>query len=453
MPCHPARARQLLSRGRATLVRRVPCVIRLSDRMATQSAVQPLAVGLDPGSKASGVALMRIDQTGAQIPLFAAELWHRGPQIHKALQQRAGYRRRRRSAHCRYRPARFLNRRRVAGWLPPSVVHRVHSLRTWVLRLARWCPVVEVHMEVNSFDTQLMQDPDISGPEYQHGTLYGFEIKEYLRSRHGGACAYCGRPKKGEKLQMEVDHLIPRRLGGSDRVSNLVWSCHECNHDLKGRLAPEAWLSDLQSYTDELNKIRARNLKNLMAGRRPSLRDAAVMNACRYRLRAELAAALPHVRVQGWSAARTAWNRQQLQVPKTHAIDACCVGERGSRVVWRHGHDALKPLKIIAVGHGSRQVIRPDRSGFPRASRAKMPIFKAHNGISYRTHDLVVATTPCGRRLSSIAIRASGSFHLRGVSRPYTLTNLSHRHCRLVQRHDGYRYELYGPVPKPGTPE
>jgi hypothetical protein len=57
MPCTPKRARQLLAQGRAVVVRVQPFVIRLKDRLAQDSVLQPLALKLDPGSKITGIDL------------------------------------------------------------------------------------------------------------------------------------------------------------------------------------------------------------------------------------------------------------------------------------------------------------------------------------------------------------------------------------------------------------
>src|ERR1700757_1121075 len=132
MPCSEKRARLLLARGRARVHRVVPFVIRLVDRLAYACTLQPLRIKLDPGSKATGVALVRdtaipdartgeLQRGAAVLSLF--QLVHRGRQISEALTARRAMRRRRRG-NLRYRAPRFLNRRRPAGWLPPSLVHR-----------------------------------------------------------------------------------------------------------------------------------------------------------------------------------------------------------------------------------------------------------------------------------------------------------------------------------------
>jgi RRXRR protein len=107
MPCTPKKARLLLSRGRAVVHRRYPLVIRLKDRRLEESVVQPLVLKIDPGSKTSGMAVARVEATPrgeVHYAVHLAEIGHRGEQVHAAMGTRARARRRRRSAHLRYRP-------------------------------------------------------------------------------------------------------------------------------------------------------------------------------------------------------------------------------------------------------------------------------------------------------------------------------------------------------------
>jgi hypothetical protein len=105
-----------------------PFTIRLKDRSVQESTLQPVVLKIDPGSKTTGLALVRVEESEAgevHHALHLAELTHRGEEIRERLRKRAVYRRRRRSANLRYRAARFLNRRRPPGWLPPSLRSRI----------------------------------------------------------------------------------------------------------------------------------------------------------------------------------------------------------------------------------------------------------------------------------------------------------------------------------------
>lgn len=136
-PMHPGGARYLLNAGKAVVYRRYPFTILLRAKVE-QPAPMPLRLKIDPGAKTTGLALVN-DTTGEVV--WAAELTHRGAEIVKALRKRRGVRRGRRNRETRYRAPRFRNRRRHAGWLPPSLLSRVENILTWVRRLVRLCPI------------------------------------------------------------------------------------------------------------------------------------------------------------------------------------------------------------------------------------------------------------------------------------------------------------------------
>lgn len=67
MPCSEKWARLLRERGRTCVYRVLPSVIRLTDRSADTCAFQPLQIKLDPGSKVSGMALVREFDGGVAV--------------------------------------------------------------------------------------------------------------------------------------------------------------------------------------------------------------------------------------------------------------------------------------------------------------------------------------------------------------------------------------------------
>jgi len=276
MPCSEKRARKLLKAGRARVHRLIPFSIRVVDRNVSDCELQPLKIKLDPGSKTTGIALVReeervevatgeISTTVNVINLF--ELTHRGRQISEALTARRQMRRRRRG-NLRYRSPRFLNRTRPAGWLAPSLQHRVDTTRAWVDRLQHLAPVTDIAQELVRFDMQQMENPEISGVEYQKGTLAGYEVREYLLEKWERECAYCD----AKDVPLQIEHIHPKALGGSNRISNLAIACGCCN-DAKKAKPIEEYLAD---KSDLLKKIQAQ-------AKRP-LKDAAVVNATRWAL-------------------------------------------------------------------------------------------------------------------------------------------------------------------------
>ncbi len=411
MPCSEKRARLLLVRGRAVVHRLHPFTIRLKDRLVEHSALQPVGLKLDPGSRFTGAAVVRREDTPdgpVDHALHLAEIAHRGDAVRERMQKRAGFRRRRRSANLRYRAPRFNNRRRPEGRLAPSLRSRVDNLLSWARRYRKLAPVTFVEIEVVKFDTQRLQNPEICGVEYQRGELFGYEVWEYLLEKWSRRCAYCG----ATGVPLEKEHIVPRSRGGTDRVSNLTVACHRCNQAKGSRTAAEFGHPDIHAQA--------------MA----PLRDAAAVNSTRRAAFSALRAlGLP---ISGWSGSRTKWNRARFGVPKTHAGDALCVGD----LAGVSGFPA-PVLGIQALGRGQRCRTNVDAQGFPRGYRLRRKMVHG-----FRTGDLVRADVPAGQHRGvhqgHVAVRASGSFRVGRTD------GVSWRHCRLLQRADGYGYSAKG---------
>ena len=79
---------------------------------------------------------------------------HRGELIKERLQKRRNVRRSRRNRKVRYRKARFKNRRRVKGWLPPSLISRILNVYNWGKKLIKLSPIACIEVETARFDTQ-----------------------------------------------------------------------------------------------------------------------------------------------------------------------------------------------------------------------------------------------------------------------------------------------------------
>lgn len=413
MPCHPARARQLLKAEKAAVYRCQPFTIILKEREG--GVTQPIAVKIDPGSKTTGMALVVDFKQGKRV-IWAAEITHKGMAIKMRLESRRALRRGRRSRKLRYRPARWRNRRQKfakrerAGekWLPPSLNSRIDNITSWVSRLRKWCPISDISVELVRFDTQKMQNPEISGVEYQQGTLLGYEVREYLLEHWGRRCAYCG----AENIPLEIEHIIPKSRGGSNRVNNLTISCHKCNQMKGAQTATEFGFPKLQPK------------------QRASLYHTASVNATRWVLFEKLKkTGLP---VECGTGGRTKFNRTQQKYPKTHWADAACVGESGEHIYIAPN---LAPLLIKAIGRGKRKMRGNDRYGFPRGKARKHK--RVHD---FQTGDLVRADVPRGKNIGThvgrVTIRATGSFHVGKID------GISWRYCQKLQCSDGYEYKI-----------
>jgi 5-methylcytosine-specific restriction endonuclease McrA len=407
MPCHPARARELLKKGRASVYRRYPFTIIIHDREGGDT--QEMQVKLDAGSKTTGIAIVASFKRGLRC-VWACELTHRGHQIKDALLSRSQLRRGRRGRNTRYRQARFSNRKRPTGWLPPSLMSRVHNIETWVKRLMLATPLTHIANELVKFDMQAMMNPEISGVEYQQGELQGYEVREYLLEKFGRKCVYCG----AKDVPLEIEHIIPKSRGGTNRVSNLTISCHSCNQKKGAMTASEFGHPNVQKLA------------------KTPLKDASAVNTTRWKLYETLQAF--NLPIQTGNGARTKYNRVMQNYPKTHWLDAMCVGESGQVVYVSPNH---QPLIIKAVGRGNRQMTKPDKYGFPRATRQNKKVY-----FGFQTGDIVKAIVTSGKKVGiyvgKVAVRASGSFNI--TTSTETIQGIHHRFFKTIHKSDGYNY-------------
>jgi 5-methylcytosine-specific restriction endonuclease McrA len=407
-PCHPAVARKLLREGKAAVWRKYPFTIILKEQKETEENEEPkqeYRLKIDYGSRYTGIAILQ----GGKV-IWLAVIEHRS-NIKMLLDNRRMYRRRRRSANLRYRQARFEHRTKPEGWIPPSLQSRVDNIAVWVRRLRLLCPITHISYENCKFDTQLMRNAEISGVEYQQGSLQGYEVREYLLEKFNRTCCYC----KQTGVPLEIEHIVPKSRGGTDRVDNLCISCHECNQ-AKGAMTAEEF-----GYTDIQKQVKT------------ALKDSAIINATRWKVYDALnATGLP---VECGSGARTKMNRVSLGLGKEHYLDACCVGaSTPNSLVFK----ANSVLEIKSKGRGQHCRTNLDRYGFPRGYLARQKYF-----FDFQTGDMVVATVPkgkyAGRHTGEVLCRKSGSFDIK-TDKGRITTN--YRNCELKQRFDGYRYEL-----------
>ncbi|OUL27265.1 HNH endonuclease [Nostoc sp. RF31YmG] len=410
-PIHPGQARQLLRNKKAAVFRRFPFTIILKESRS-DSLISPLRLKIDPGAKHTGIALVN-DATGEVV--FAAELKHRGFAIRDALTSRRQLRRSRRDRKTRYRQPRFLNRTRPEGWLTPSLRSRVDHIKTWVERLRKLAPIQAISQELVRFDMQLMLHPDIQGKEYQQGTLAGYETREYLLEKWGRQCAYCGV----KDVPLQIEHIHPRAKGGSNSITNLTLSCEKCNTKKGTR--------DIKEF---LKKDPSRLERILKQAQRP-LADAAAVNTTRFALLNTLKeTGLP---IETGSGGLTKYNRNNQNLPKTHWLDAACVGT-STPILNIKG---IKPLFITANGHGTRQMAGTDKFGFPTRHRSNKQI---HYGFS--TGDIVKAVVTNGKKvgeyLGRVLCRATGSFDI--ATKMGRIAGISYKYCSVIHKKDGYSY-------------
>lgn len=349
MPTRPSRARRLTRQGRASKCwRKGIFCIQMTDVSADDPDVEVdgVQLNIDPGAKATGMAVVSDGVQGRKAHALI-ELSHRGSLIRNKMDRRRAFRRSR-GSRLRNRQPRFDNRTRPDGWLPPSMLTRTANTETWIRRLCSLYPVTSVRVETTRFDTQIMQDAEISGSDYQQGEIAGWQIRSYVFHRDGHKCAYCGAVRAE---RYELDHITPRSRRGTNRVSNLVVACQDCNIT-KGNLPVEQFLAG--------KPARLARVRGVMRSR---LVDASQMNII-------VPALVGRVEQMGLllskhDAYTTSWTRNRLGILKTHVNDALCIGAPD----MVESAPQRKTL-VRAVGHGDRQMLRPsDRHGNLRGQR------------------------------------------------------------------------------------
>ena len=323
MPTTPQKARKLLKNKKARVVYRTPFTIQL--KYPTGEAKQPLRLGKDSGYSFIGFSVVSDKR---EIMSGTVELRN---DVSKKITEKKMYRTNRRS-RLWYREPRFLNRGRKKGWFPPSLQHKIDTHERLDAKFKKILPITETTIEVATFDTQKMQNPEISGVEYQQGELQGYEVKEYLLEKYKRTCAYCG--KTG--IPLEVEHIVPKSRGGSNRVSNLTISCHDCNAKKDNQTATEFGYPEIQAQAGE------------------GLRATAFMNV----VRKHVAERLKHDITYGYE---TKYNRLKLGLPKSHVNDAFVIA--GGTIQKR-----CKPFTVKQVRRNNRS-IQTNRKGFKPSIR------------------------------------------------------------------------------------
>ena len=436
MPCLPSRVRQLRQEKRTRVYCMNPFTIQIIDRTVKESVLQETEIKLDPGSKTTGVALCVKGIVRGWFAVQAIHIQHRSSQIRDGLTSRRQIRRSRRHRKTRYRAPRFNNRVRtprvVQGysvWLAPSVVSRIENIVNLCAKFKKYFPVQKIAGELNRFDTQKVMNPEITGIEYQQGTLHGFEVREYLLQKYSYTCVYCQKcafhQGKAINVRLEIDHVVPKSRGGSDRVNNLVLACHECNQH-KGNLPLEVYFKNKPAV---LKRVQEGLNKSL------NLQDAAQMNTMRKELYQVLRKRLS-VPVETFTASQTKFNRVQQAYPKDHWVDACCVGETGNQVDIQHiSHTTVWK----AVGRGNRQMCLMDKYGFPRTSAKTVKRYITPTGHSFQTGDSVVLNQPSGKYKGiykgTVSIRADGRFD---ITTPTNRITSSWKNFTKVSLFNGY---------------
>ena len=401
---------RLLKTQKAHIVSYEPFTIQL-DYEPNTHIIQPMTLGVDSGAIHSGYSL-----ANEHREYYSAEIIARDD-ISKRLSNRRMYRQNRRSRKTRYRKPRFNNRKnKKKGWLPPSLEQKTAVQLNEIDHLHHYFPLEKIIVEVAEFDIQKIKDPNISGIGYQQGTLQGYNIRNYLLEKHNRKCFYCGKSVS----KFEVEHMLPKSRGGSNRIDNLTLSCHECNQK-KDTLTAEEFIKQTLPA-----KKAAAKLKQLPNEKR-LFEYMAHMNATRWALYDAINEKYSNVEMTYGYV--TKYNRVQAGLPKAHHIDAKCI--TGFATVPSVDQTVVK----VKMRRHNRQLHRTTFSKGHVRKAACLPNivfgFQLHDIVSFNDHYYYIKS-----RKSSGIFRLTSLENLKEENRTYKkLTLLAHTNAYLTNHY------------------
>ncbi len=386
MPCQPRTARRLLKEGKARVLRRVPFTLQLL--YGSSGYTQEVSLGVDAGTKHIGVSA-----TTKNIVLFEAEVQPR-TDIQELLATRRQFRRARRSRKTRYRPKRFLNRKKPKGWLAPSIQHKVECHLKAIRLVHHLLPIRTTTIEVAQFDLQKIRDPQIEGQQYQQGPQLGFwNVREYVLFRDRHRCQWC-HGKSNDSI-LNVHHIESRKTGG-DSPDNLIALCETC-HTLIHRTHQEHQIERTSK----------------------SVRDATQMGIIRWRIYEEVKTQFPQVQLPyGYLTKHT---RITHHLEKSHMIDARCISNHplassdGTWYLLKQVRRNNRQLHKATIRKGGKR----QRNTAPKQVHG----FRLFDCVNYQ-----------GTTCFVFGRRSSGYFDLRTLDGTKVHASANVKHLKLIQR-------------------
>lgn len=387
-PTKEAKAWYMIRKGRAVLVNKIPMTIRLNRVISKEETCKDeIRCGIDDGGLHVGIAVVQKCQTKNKV-IFKGTIEQRKDVKH-LMDARRGYRRYHR-AHKRYRKARFDNRSssKRKGRIAPSILQKRQAVMRVLSWLNRWLRMDSYWLEDVAIDIRAMVDGYKPYRwQYQESNRLDENIRKAVILRDGCKCRECGR---GNTV-LEVHHIRPKRLDGSNTLNNLITLCGRCHQKTEGR--EEEYM---QHYYDMLAASECRNLNH-----------ASHVMIGKNWLREQLSGLGDlHLTTGGDTANRRIdWN-----IEKSHSNDAICVTE-------------LKPDRCDV----KEWLIKPMR----RQSKAK-----TDNVLGIRHRDLVEYTFKNGETHRGYVTALYPDQHALNFQSPTKhCKKVNAKKCRLLWRY------------------
>lgn len=363
-PCHPARGRILLKKGKAKVVATYPFTIKLTYQVKSPVFL-PTRATLDDG-KTCGLGVVQENKTH-NLALCRTEMKTRGEEISNNLKNRKALRaaRKNRRNKRRGREGKIKIRYRKGQEYPPSIRTDVETKVNAIKRLMKMYPITEIVLEPVKIDIVKKINPKVKGKDYQNGLAKGIEVDSRNRKRRlailkrdGYKCLYCGFPVTEETAR--IHHFVQRKQGGSKRYDILGTLCEKCHTSVAtGELA---LAFDLDKY--------------------PNIRAAGRAMHGRYLLEQELKKlGVPVTIKHGYETKEL---RKKLDLPKSHTNDAIALGcNPEKRLIDRSTSYKIK----LHARHGGRKLFDANPGVAAYRSQADRQPHVDQNRIKVDEHD------------------------------------------------------------------
>ena len=305
-PTKEQKAWYLIRKKRATLVNKYLMVIQLNKVIKDNNICKDeIRCGIDDGGLHVGIALIQRCQTKNKV-LFKGTIEQRNDVKH-LMQVRKKYRQYHRY-HKRYRPARFNNRSssKRHGRIAPSIFQKRQAIIRVINQLNKWINIKNYWLEDVSIDIRALTDGyKPYSWQYQKSNRLDENIRKAIILRDGCKCMECGKAN----CRLEVHHIKPRRLNGSNTIDNLITLCKKCHQKTEGKeeLFMNKYFSLLGKSKDNKNLNYASHVmigKNWLREQLSNLGELYLTNG-----------------------GDTANKRIDWNIEKTHSNDAICITE------------------------------------------------------------------------------------------------------------------------------
>jgi hypothetical protein len=230
-PTKETKAWFLIRKKRAALVSKYPMVIKLKKKISSEEICKDeIRCGIDDGGIHVGIALVQKCQTLNKV-VFKGTIEQRND-VKRLMNTRRSFRHYHRH-HKRHRQMRFDNRKssKRKGRIAPSILQKRQATIRVINQLNKWINITNYWLEDVAIDIRALTDGyKPYSWQYQKSNRLDENIRKAVILRDGCKCMECGKSNR----KLEVHHIKPRRLNGSNTLDNLITLCVKCHQKTEG---------------------------------------------------------------------------------------------------------------------------------------------------------------------------------------------------------------------------